>query len=140
MSAKENKIIARRYFEEIWNKANLAAVEALVAADAVGHLPGTTIHGTEVLKQRVGMLYDIYTDPSFTVEDQIAEEDKVLTRWTFRGVHTGEYMGAAPTGKQVTTTGMHLFRLAGGKIVELWLNSDDLGELQQLGVVPVPAH
>lgn len=140
MSNKENKTIARRYFEEIWNQGNAAAIDELVAADAVGYLPGTTIHGTEVLKQRLSQLYDIYREPHFTVEDQIAEADKVLTRWTFRGTHTGEFMGSAPTGKQVTVTGMNLFHLTDGKIAEVWLSADDLGELQQLGVLPLPAH
>ncbi len=140
MLTEQNKTIARRYFEDIWNKGNLAAVDELVAANVVGHVPGTTLHGLETLKQRVSALYAIYAEPHFTVEDQMAEGDKVLTRWTFRGKHTGETMGAAPTGKQVTVTGMNLFRLVGGKIEEAWLNADDLGELQQLGVMPVPAQ
>jgi steroid delta-isomerase-like uncharacterized protein len=134
MSFVENKTIARRYFEEIWNKEELAALEKLVAADVVGHVSGTTLHGLETLKQRVRTLYFIYSEPQFSVEDQIAEGDKVLTRWTFRGTHTGEFMGAAPTGRQVSVTGMNLFRIAGGKIAEIWLNADDLSELQQLGV------
>jgi steroid delta-isomerase-like uncharacterized protein len=134
MSFVENKTIARRYFEEIWNKEELAALEKLVAADVVGHVSGTTLHGLETLKQRVRTLYFIYSEPQFSVEDQIAEGDKVLTRWTFRGTHTGEFMGAAPTGRQVIVTGMNLFRIAGGKIAEIWLNADDLSELQQLGV------
>jgi steroid delta-isomerase-like uncharacterized protein len=140
MSTASNKTIARRYFEDIWNKGDLAAVDELMAANVVGHVPGTTLHGLETLKQRVSALYTIYAEPRFTVEDQIAEGDKVLTRWTFQGKHTGEYMGAAPTGKQVTVTGMNLFRLTGGKIAEIWLNADDLGELQQLGIMPVPAQ
>jgi steroid delta-isomerase-like uncharacterized protein len=140
MSNQENKAVTRRYFEELWNQANLAAIDELVAADAVGHLPGTTIHSTEALKQRVCMLYDIYTEPNFTVEDQIAEGDKVLTRWTFRGTHSGDFMGASATGRQITATGMNLFRLANGKIAEVWLNADDLGELQQLGVIPATEH
>jgi steroid delta-isomerase-like uncharacterized protein len=136
MSAQDHKTITRRYFEDVWNRKDLAAIDELVAADVVGHVPGTTIRDVTVLKERVNTLYAIYSEPHFTVEDQIAEGDKALVRWTFRGTHTGDYMGRQATGKQVTATGMNLFRLANGKIAEIWLNADDLGELQQLGVIP----
>jgi steroid delta-isomerase-like uncharacterized protein len=139
MSIQLNKTIAQRYFEDIWNRGNMAAIDELVAVNVIGHLSGATLHGSETLKQRVSSLYAIYAEPYFMVEDQLAEGDKVLTRWTFQGKHTGDHMGAAPTGKQITLTGMNLFRLAGGKIEEIWLNADDLGELQQLGVFPMPA-
>jgi predicted ester cyclase len=89
-------------------------------------------------KQRSKGLRSIYSDVTFTMEDQIADGDKVVIRWTFRGKHVGEYMGAKPTGKEVTATGMNLFRLADGKIAEVWVASDDLGELQQLGVITLP--
>jgi steroid delta-isomerase-like uncharacterized protein len=140
MSTAQNKTITRRYFEDMWNKGDVAVSDELIAADIVGHVSGTTLHGIETLKQRLSMLHAIYSEPRFTVEDQVAEGDKVLTRWTFRGKHTGETMGAAPTGKQVTVTGMNLFRLTGGKIAEIWLNADDMGELQQLGIIPVPVQ
>jgi steroid delta-isomerase-like uncharacterized protein len=139
MSTQLNKRIAQRYFEEIWNKANLDAADELVAANVVGHVPGTTLHGVETLKQRVQSLYAIYSQPHFAIEDQLAEDDKVLVRWTFQGTHTGAFMGVVPTGKQIRLTGMNLFHIANGKIEALWLNADDLGELQQLGVLPVPA-
>ena len=135
MSTEMNKTVAQRYFAEIWNAGNAAAVDTLLAPDAIGHVPGGTLQGREVLKQRVQMLNSIYSGPNFTVDDTLAEGDKVLARWTFRGKHSGEYMGAAATGKEVTVTGMNLFRLRDGQISELWLNADDLGELQQLGVV-----
>ena len=73
-----------------------------------------------------------------TIEDVIAEGDKVVTRQTFRGTHTGDLMGIPPTGKQVTMSGIVISHFANGKCVELWANNDDLGLLQQLGVVPPP--
>jgi predicted ester cyclase len=106
-----------------------------VNEDVVGHVADVTIRGADALRQRLNGLYAIYSEPHFTIEDQIAEGDKVLTRWAFRGTHSGDYMGAKATGKQVTATGMNLFRFANGKIAEAWLNADDLGELQQLGVI-----
>src|SRR5262245_49405060 len=115
MSIPENKTIARRYFEEIWNGRDPLAPDALVAPQVIGHVANATLQGSEVLKQRVEDLYNLYTEPHFTLEDQVAEGDKVLTRWTFHGRHTGKFMGAAPTGRQVTMTGMSLFRFSGGK-------------------------
>jgi len=75
-------------------------------------------------------------DRQSTVEDQIAEGDKVMTRWTYRGTHKGDLMGIAPTDKQVTVTGICIDRIVGGKIVEEWGEMDNLGMMQQLGVVP----
>lgn len=138
MSTQTNRAITRRYFEDLWNRRNLAAADEIVSADVVGYVAGMTIQGRDTLKQRVGVLYRMYSDPQFTVEDQIAEDDRALVRWTLRGVHSGEFMGAPPTGKTVTVSGMNLFRLAEGRIVEIWVNADDLGELQQLGVIPAP--
>ena len=135
MSTEMNKTVAQRYFAEIWNAGNAAAIDTLLTPDAIGHVPGGTLQGRDLLKQRVQMLGSIYTAPCFTVEETLAEGDKVLARWTFRGRHSGEYMGAAAVGKEVTVTGMNLFRIRDGQISELWLNADDLGELQQLGVV-----
>ena len=138
MSTEKNKTITRRYLEELWNQNNLAVIEEILAPDVVGHVAGRTIRGADVIRQRAQKLREVYSDVRFTVEDQIAEGDKALVRWTFRGVHRGEFMGAPATGKEVVATGMNLFRLEGGKIAELWVESDDLGELQQLGVVQLP--
>ena len=138
MSAEQNNAVARRYLEEIWNQRNLAVIDEIIAPEVVGHVAGQTFRGVGTLRQRAKNLSAIYSDVHFTVEDQIAERDKVLVRWTFRGRHTGEYLGAKPTDKEVVATGMNLFRLVNGKIEELWVESDDLGELQQLGVFTLP--
>jgi len=87
-------------------------------------------------KQRHAALRQVYGEPRFVVEDLIAEDDKVLLRWSFTGKHIGPIMGVNPTGKQISVGGMNLFQMAGGKIVEFWVNAEDLGEVQQLGVVP----
>lgn len=136
MSTEMNKSVARRYFEDIWNANSLDAVGEILAPNPVGHASGITIKGVDALCDRVGTLHAIYDEPRFKVEQQVAEGDYVLTRWTLEGRHSGEYMGAKPTGKQVKVTGMNLFRMAGGRIAELWVNSDDLGELRQLGILP----
>lgn len=138
MSTDQNKAITRRYFEELWNQNSLAVIDEIIAPGVVGHASGQTFRGADALRQRSRNLRSIYSDVRFDMEDQIAEGDKVLVRWTFRGKHTGEHLGAPPSGKEVTATGMNLFRLANRKIQEVWVESDDLGELQQLGVFTLP--
>jgi predicted ester cyclase len=138
MSTETNKAIVRRYFQELWTQNNLAVIDEIVAPDVVGHVAGQTFRNADTLRQRAKNLRMVYSDVRITVEDQIAEGDKVLVRWTFRGRHTGKHLDAEPTGAEVVSTGMNLFRLAGGRIAELWVESDDLGELQQLGVTALP--
>ena len=132
------KEIARRYIDEVWNQGKSSAVDQIVAANVVGHVAGKEIRGAETIRQRLSNLRGAFSDVRFTVEDTVAEGDKVVVRWKFRGRNTGAYMGAKATGKAVNITGMNLFRIAGGKIQELWVEADDLGELRQLGLVKEP--
>jgi len=138
MSVKENKAIFRRIVEEGFNKGNLAIVDELVATDHVNHTDN--VHGPEEYKQFITMYRTAFPDLHMTIEDQIAEGDKVVNRWTSRGTHKGDLMGIPPTGKQTTVTGMYVARIIGGKIVEEWGNFDALGMMQQLGVVPPPGQ
>ena len=132
------KTIARQVFEEVQSQGNLALVDEIVADDYVGHTPIDDIHGPEGAKQFDSMLHEAFPDYQVTVEDQIAEGDKVVTRWTCRGTHKGRFQGIPPTGKQITMTGITIFRIANGKLVEGWSNPDLLGMLQQLGAAPKP--
>ena len=137
MSIEENKAIARRWMEEVWGKGSLAAVDELCAPDFVWHwAPPGVASDREGYKQNVTMSFAPFADIRSTIEDMVAEGDKVVVRWTWRGTHKGEFMGIAPTGKQVTLTGISIIRIAGGKIVEEWGEMDMLGWMQQLGVVP----
>lgn len=136
-----NKEIIRRVVDGVWRDRNLAVVDELIAQDYVGHDPTQPepIQGRDGFKQFVGMYHSAFEDATVTIDDQIAEGDQVVTRWTGRGTHTGELMGIAPTGKEVTVSGMTVSRLAGGKIAEEWELIDALGMLVQLGAVPQPA-
>jgi len=140
MSAHENKALARRVFEEVWNKGNLAVADEVWANNFVGHAVPDEIKGPEGAKQFFSVFRSAFPDLQFTIEDQIAEGDKVVTRWTLRGTHEGEFQGIAPTGKQMAMTGITVQRIAGGRIVEGWTNRDALGMLVQLGVVPPPGQ
>lgn len=135
MSAKENKVIVLRFINEAYNKRNLAVGDESLATNVVLHTPDADIEGIEGWKQyAIGFLTG-FTDIVVYVEDTIAEGDKVVTRWTCCGVHTGELQGIAPTGKQVTWTGIAIYRFAGDKIEEMWVWNDLLGMMRQLGVV-----
>lgn len=87
-----------------------------------------------------GMFMSAFPDTKMTVEQQIAEGDKVVTRWKAQGTHKGELMGIPPTGKQVTVTGISIERIVGGMIVESWEEFDQMGMMQQLGVIPAPGQ
>lgn len=136
MSTEQNKTLIRRAYEEAFNQKNLIVLDEVDAPDFVAHHASITMQGLEAFKQFLSLYLAAFADAHFTVEDLIAEGDLVVARHTFRGTQTGEFMGIAPTGKQVTVTGITITRFANGKGIELWGNSDDLGLLQQLGVVP----
>jgi steroid delta-isomerase-like uncharacterized protein len=140
MSTEENKAIARRYIQDVWDKGDFDAEKELVADNIVQYLPGQPpAPGLEAHHQLLTMFLNAFPDWHGPLEDVIAEGDKVTTRWTFHGTHQGELFGIPATGKQVTLTGMGIYRIENGKIVELWTNFDQLGMLQQLGVVPAMA-
>ena len=136
MSLEANKAIARRVFDEILNQGDLALVDELFSPETVDHnpLPGQ-LPGFEGARQGFQVLRTGFPDIHFTVDDQIAEGDKVVTRWTMRGTHDGVFMQAPPTGKQVTISAIAIFRIVDGRIVDRWRAADDLGRLQQIGAI-----
>jgi len=120
MGVEENKAMVRRSIEEVWNKGNLAVVDETMASSYVLHFPGQDYKGPESFKQMVTMTRTAFPDLHMTIEDMVAEEDKVAYHLTMRGTHRGDFMGIAPTGKQVTITGISIHRFAGGKEAEVW--------------------
>ena len=135
MSTEDNKANVRRGFEAV-NQKNLAVFDELLTPDVVFHSASTTMQGLEAYKQLLSVSVTAFPDLQFTIEDMIAEGDTVMVRYTTRGTHQGTFRGIPPTGKQVSGTGMFIDRLVNGKAVEQWINGDDLGLLQQLGVIP----
>lgn len=138
MSTEENKAAERRFQEELWNKRNLGSVDEHVAADVVDHDPFSPgqATGREGFRQTVAMMLSAFPDIHVTIEDMVAEKDRVVVRWTVRGTHRGNFMGIPPTNKQLTSSGIDLFRYEGGKRIETWRQWDALGVMQQLGVLP----
>ena len=139
MSA-ENKTLARRVREEIWNLEKLNVADEIFDADCVNHIndPVTPDFGggPTGTKQLVTLYRSAFPDAHITIDDILAEGDKVIVRWTGRGTHQGQLLDLAPTNKQVTVTGIDVYRISGGKIQETWVNWDALGLLQQLSAVP----
>ena len=139
MSVEENKALVRRCYDEVWNKGDVSVLKEIYASDCVSNFTPSikaTFRGPEEYKQAVNIFRSAFPDLHFTIEDLIAEGDKVVYHWTARGTNDGEYMGNAPTGKSVTQTGITIFRCAGGKIVEELAIWDELNGLQQMGIAP----
>lgn len=135
MSTEDNKAIVRRFFAEV-HQGNLDGAEEVLAVDFVHHQPGSPTLNREAFKQLGSVFLSAFPDMQGIIEDQVAEGDKVSTRMTISGTHRGELMGIPPTGKQITFTEFAIDRLVDGKIAERWNLFDNLGMLQQLGVVP----
>jgi steroid delta-isomerase-like uncharacterized protein len=136
-----NKAISKRLFTEGMNEGKLEVIDELVAPNWVDHDPSNPPDlppGAQGLKQLMSMYRAAFPDMVMTIEEQIAEGDKVVSRWVAKGTHNGDLAGIPPTGKQVTVTGIFIDRISGGQIQESWANWDALGMLQQVGAVPTP--
>jgi steroid delta-isomerase-like uncharacterized protein len=129
-----------RWFEEVFNAQNLDVSDEITAQDSVNHDPTLTDlpSGPEGDKQVVNLYHGAFPDAQIAIEDQIAEGDRVVTRWTGRGTHQGEFMGAPPSDNRVEIAGMTINRVSEGKIAETWTIYDALGMMQQIGAMPSP--
>lgn len=141
MSTEENKAIARHWYEDGMNGHNLAIMDELFAPDFREYMSfGHVARGREEAREFVAGLFEAMSDMYTTVEDLVAEGDKVVGRLTITGTQTGPLMGIPATGKQIHLTAIDIFRFTDGKIAEHWLEGDQLGMLQQLGVIPAPGQ
>jgi steroid delta-isomerase-like uncharacterized protein len=139
MSPEENKAQARRAFDEFINKKNLAVAGEYVAPNYVGHFSNAPlVQGVAGFQQYLSAWNSAVPDSQVTIDDVVAEGDKVVMRVTYRGMHTGPLQNIPPTGKSITVSAINIFRLVDGLAVEQWAVIDDLGMLQQLGLIPAP--
>lgn len=127
-----NRELAARWFEEVWNKRRREAIAELLADGAPIHDGGITVHGPAGFYAFFDRMADAFSDIHVTVEETIADGDKVCVRWSCALQHTGAGLGMPPTGKTLQTTGITIVRIAGGKLVEGWQNWDMLGLMQQI--------
>lgn len=141
MSTEDLKAGWRR-FVQASNKGKapmLAVIDETCAPNIVFHgITGTETHGLNDFKQLMSTWIDAFTDAHMTIEDLVAEGDRLVVRYTLTGTHKGEFMGIPPTNKKVTLWVIEIDRVAGGKVVEGWSRADTLSLMQQLGVVPAP--
>jgi predicted ester cyclase len=138
MSTEDNQALVRRYFEEVFSKGDFAAADEILAANHVNHFPGNPPGlpaGAEGYKQLLAIYRTALPDLHATIEDQVAEGDKVVTRTTSTGTSKGFLFELYPTGRSFVVTGITIDRIAGGKIVESWGNFDQLGLWQQIGLL-----
>jgi steroid delta-isomerase-like uncharacterized protein len=133
----DNKEIVRRVFEA-FNTGNLALLDVVMAADLVDQ---NSTHdyapGLEGVKQEISVYRKAFPDLHFTIEDEIAEVDKVAVRYTVRATHEGDFLGFAPTGRRVTAPGLDIYRIHDGKIVQQWGSINQFIFRQQLGIIPI---
>jgi steroid delta-isomerase-like uncharacterized protein len=140
---EDSKTISRRVAEEGFGQGRIEVIDEFVAEDIVNHddtVPPEIPAGREGIKALAQGYHTAFPDMDFKVEDQIAEGDKVVSRWSARGTHQGDLMGIPPTGKEARVTGITIDRIKDGKIVETWTNWDQVSLLQQLGVIPEMAR
>jgi steroid delta-isomerase-like uncharacterized protein len=141
MSA-DAKAIVRRLYEEVWNNRRLEVVNEIISPSHALQGPnffGSSI-GPEAYKRQVLRFLEGYPDLHWTIEDTIAEKDKVVACWTISGTHKGDYMGVPATNKRVSVDGVTIHHIANGKIMDSYSNWDALGMMQQLGVVSAPGR
>ncbi|MGH2381653.1 MAG: ester cyclase [Candidatus Limnocylindria bacterium] len=133
MSTETNKALVRRFIEEVFVEGRTEAVDALVADDFVPHTWPYTGDGRKDLKDAMARVANGLSDAAFTIEDTIAEDDRVAVRVTVSATQVGEFMGMPPSGKSYSIGEIHIFRLRDGKIVEHWHQLDQVGMMRQLG-------
>ena len=136
-ATEENKAIVRRLTEEFYNQGNVESAEHFFADTYAHHDPASPhVRDRDGLKQVLRAFLAGCPDLHITIDQLLAEGDMVTKRWTYHATHTGDLSGLPPTGNPITMSGLELFRLDGGKIVECWLAYDNLSLMQQLGVIP----
>lgn len=138
MSTEANKAVARRYYDEVLNGGQLAVLNEIAVEDYHENdpMPGQG-DGRQGLTERASMFVETLA-PKFTIEDVVAEGDRVVVRWTNNGTHVGEFLGIPPTGRSFRIAGIDIHRLENGRLAEHWHVVDQLTMLQQLGLLPSP--
>lgn len=137
MSTEENKAVVRRAWEGV-DRGDLGVAEEVYATDCVIHEPDEDIEGVEAAKEFIGMFLEAFPGMDMTIEDMVAEGDKVAARWTARGVHRGELAGIPPSGNEISVSGIIIHCVEDGKIAEEWEMPDNMGLMQQIGAIPAP--
>ena len=142
MSTEQNKALVRQMVEEIFNRGNMSRADEFLAPEFVEReeLPPGIARDREGVKQLTAMFRSAFPDFKATIDDIVAEGDKVVIRQTWSGTHQGEFMGVPPTGKSISINVIDIIRIAEGQFVEHWGVMDQMAMMQQLGVIPAPGE
>ena len=141
VSAENNKALVRRFVDEVQSGGNIDLIDEICSPGFVNHsAPPRIPANREGIKILTAMFRGAFPDSHFTIEDMVAEGDKVVTRKTFHGTHEGEFMGIPPSGRVVSMGLIDIVRISEGRVVEHWSEGDSLGMMQQLGVIPQPGQ
>lgn len=132
---EENKAVVRRYWFELWNEKKGEVLNDIAVEDVIFHFPPGQAHQPPTLRKWFETALIAFPDVHFTLHDELADGDKVVSRWSYQATNTGTFLGRDTTGLQVYDQGIDIFRLENGKIVEMWVAQDSLGLLQQLRVL-----
>jgi steroid delta-isomerase-like uncharacterized protein len=136
MSIEENKALVRRFFEVGPSRGDLAAANELLSPSFSVHTPLPSAQGIQGINEIITTCRTAFEHLDVTIEDMVAEGDKVAARFTAHGIHKGSFMNLPPTGRPITMTGIEIFRIEDGKIAELWGEANLLGLMAQLGIIP----
>jgi steroid delta-isomerase-like uncharacterized protein len=137
--SEQNKAVVRRWFEEVWNQGCESSIDELFPADSVAHGLGDSeqdVHGPEEFKTFVANIRGALPDTHISIDDILADGDRIAVRVTLQGTHTGPGLGVPPTGRKVSIQGIIIVRLVDGRIREGWNSYDQLGLLRQIGALP----
>jgi steroid delta-isomerase-like uncharacterized protein len=142
---EQNKEIVQRIFNEFWRAGKTSVLDQLLATDVTNHeLSKEPVSGRNAYKEWANGFRQVtatgFPDMDIALDTLVAEGDFVAKRWTFRGTHSGDYMGLPASARQVVMAGVTIYRIQGGQVRETWWNYDALGMMQQLGAIPAPAE
>ena len=142
MATEQDKALIRRFVEELFNQGNTRLADEILAPDFVEHeqLPPGIPNGREGVKAMTSMMRSAFPDFKATIEDILADGDKVVIRMTWSGTHKGEFMGIPATGKRMSIGVIDIIRITDGKVVEHWGQMDSMSLMQQLGAIPAPVE
>ena len=139
--SEENKNLMRRMMMDVWQDGKLETIDDYFADNFVNNTPGPgQSPDLDGLKTFAAMLGTAFSDATITIDDQISEGDRVVTRWSSTSTHSGDFMGIPATGNQVNVRGIDISRFAGGKVVEGWSEADMMGLMTQIGAIPDPGE
>jgi steroid delta-isomerase-like uncharacterized protein len=137
MAIREHKILIQEYVEKVWNKCDFTALKNLTAPTFTYIIGGQPARNLEAMQHFLSAIHTAFPDWKVEIVDRIIEDNKVVIQWIGQVTHLGDFNGIPATGKKIAVSGMNIYHIINGKIASEWEQTDTIGMLQQLGVLPV---